>query len=135
MLISFVVTVVVILYVFGTCMGSDTNLMGTGINKNEEMKTHIMKLSQEGKIPAYWELKRNLWRPPQLRKKKHIAIAFMTNDMMRKDECEIRYFDGYKTIIGMDELSKGRIVPPTEVSKQWVRCRPGFFDLTNRKHE
>lgn len=117
---------------------SSEDILGLGDLKPydpKEIATHVLKQSQEGRVPAYWVLKRNIFRPVQCRKIPHVAIAYMTQEMMAKDQCELRYHDGYKTIISVDELAKGTVISPANVSQRWEICQPGFRDLKGILHE
>lgn len=105
----------------------------------DEAGTRLMHLTKQGEVPCFWCANPKGWllsdgRPEGTRPHPDVATVFWDQMLMSKGQVELRYKDGVKTRVFLEELGHGRILMPAEVCEKWTVCDDGYVDLRGRKH-
>jgi hypothetical protein len=118
---------------------TSTPLIGIEISSDpEKAREQIMEATQSGKEPCFWVAKPRRWllgddRPEGTRP--HPNVALVDLEHFKAGRVELRYKDGLKVAIMLDEVAKGMVLVPGEVAERWVVCEAGEKDLKGRMHQ
>ncbi len=95
----------------------------------------LERVTREVGQPPFWRVNRGtLFRPTGTRKWPEVAVVEVTKESFRQGFVIMRYHDKTQVTVGTDELYKGHVVLPCDITEKWMVCKPGERNLHGKEH-